>query len=190
VISSSKLPLVSRSIAPRRLVAVPTAAVVAAACALTLLGVGTAAAQDTIGVRAIGGNIFSATSSVMSSFPTFCVDLSNAHRDCELAATGSIKVSSATKSKYKLPSKTIATGGLVPCGEGDCVKMKSTKAVRTKLKGVTRLPVTITLSVSSPVQETMSKQVTLRSTNTANVVFQTTNLGGDEAAPGGRGGRG
>jgi hypothetical protein len=187
VICSSKLPPVSQSVAPRRLVAVLMTAVVAAAGALALPAAGTAAAQDTIGVRAIGGNIFSVKTSVMASFPTFCVNQSNARRDCTLAATGRIKVSSATKSKYKLPSTTIAKGGLVPCGDGECVKMKSTATVRTKLKGVKRLPVTITLAVSSPVQETMRKQVTLRSTNTANVIFQTSNLGGDEAVPGGRG---
>jgi hypothetical protein len=187
MITARNLPPVRRTSTARRLVVSLTGAGVGAACALALAGVGTATAQESIGVRAIGGNIFSVKSSVMSSFPTFCVDQSNARRDCELTATGSIKVSSATKRKYKLPSKTIATGGLVPCGDGECVKMKSTAKVRTKLDGVTSLPVTITLGVSSPVQETMSKKVTLRSRNTANVIFQTSNLGGDDAVPGGRG---
>ena len=60
-----------------------------------------------------------------------------------------------------------------------------TRAVRTKLKGVKHLAVTIVFAPSSPVAETMKKKVTLHSTATKRVVFQTTNIGGDATVPGG-----
>ncbi len=157
--------------------------------AMALLGAaGPAAAQETIGARGVGGNVFSVTKPVMWSLPMFCVDQSNAvRRDCTPAATGTLKVSAATKAKYELPSTTVAKGGSVPCGESDCLRMTSTATVRARLKGVTSLPVTITVSLTSPVQEIMRKSVTLRTKNTASVVFQTSNLGGDAGLPGGRG---
>jgi hypothetical protein len=161
--------------------------VAAVASAVALMSVGAASAQDTVGVRGVGITLFSTTSATMWNLPAFCVDQNNATRDCSLAATGNLKVSSATKRKHDLPSRTVAEGDLVPCGEAHCLKMKSSAKVRAKLKGVTSLPVTITFAVSSPVQEKMTKKVTLRTKNGSRVVFQTSNIGGDDAVPGGRG---
>jgi hypothetical protein len=152
-----------------------------------LSSAGTAGAQDGMGVRVVSNDAFSLTSSTLKSFVVFCVDQSNATRPCSLAATGSVRVSSALKRRYGLPSTTIAKGTLAPCGESECVKMLTTKAVRAKLKGVTRLPVTVRLPITSPVQETLSRPLTLLSRPTRRVVFQTANLGGDDAVPDGRG---
>lgn len=154
-----------------------------------LLGsVGTTTAQEAIGVRAVGGDVFSVGSPVMSSFVVSCVTASNDMPDCALAATGSLKVSAATAKRYGLTSATIAKGsGVEPCGEAQCLKMRSSKAVRARLKGVTRLPVTIVFSASSPTQESMKKQVSLRTKISKRVIFQTSNVGGEGTVPGGRG---
>lgn len=144
-----------------------------------------AVAQEGFGLRAIGGDIFSPSSTTFSSYVVQCLTTDAKVTDCATAATGSVMVDAATRKRYRLPSATVAKGtGVAPCGEANCLKMTSTKAVRARLKGVKALPVTITIAATRPVRETLKTKVTLRLKITDRVIFVTSNVAG------GSGGRG
>jgi hypothetical protein len=86
--------------------------------------------------------------------------------DQKVVASMTISVNSATKSKYKLTSAVIMKGStssddITPKGSGGVVwRVKSTRAVAKKLKGVSTLKgVTFKLRYTSPVTETVTKKV-------------------------------
>ena len=64
-------------------------------------------------MRAIGHDVLNLKSPVLTSFAAFCVTATNQAPDCHRQRPGQ----RANRTKYKLASKTIATGaGIVTCG--------------------------------------------------------------------------
>jgi hypothetical protein len=75
------------------------------------------------------------------------------------AAKMTMTVSAATRAKLGLKSAVVAQGSSKKCGEGVCLILEATKAVRAKFKAAKSVPVTYRLAATSPVQETVTKKV-------------------------------
>ena len=180
---------------------------------LTLVGAlaaaGSATAQDSSqpeAARTTTNNLFERANGVMriqgSPFAFTVKAGTNLGGSQDVVASMTVSVNAATKSKYGLTSAVImkgstATDDITPPQSGGVVwRVKSTRAVAKKLKGVKTLRgATYTLKYTSPVTETVTKKLDLYqhgTTSNSNVKLVRLSSSGDThqqpATDGGRGG--
>jgi hypothetical protein len=144
--------------------ALPT---VTALAVLAQAGPTAAQTGDPYAVRAVGSKGFVVQSPKVNNLSIFCVTpgqngLAPGQADCVLEASATMKVAAATQKKLKLSSATIAKGGAVAkCGEGQCLTLTASKAVRAAVKKAKRVAVTYKLTITSPITETVTQKVVM-----------------------------
>ncbi len=83
---------------------------------------------------------------------------------CDVDLTVKVSVSAATRAKYGLASATIIKATLKKTfgvSGSSLLRLASSQAVRNKLKSARSLPVTVTMTVRSPVVETVTEKFTI-----------------------------
>ena len=97
-----------------------------------------------------------------------------------LEGTGTVTMRASDRKKYKLPSATILSGKMGPCGEGArCIFFKLKPAVRRKLKAaaskgrldVDKLRLKLTLEMTVPFERTITRQLVGRTPGHRDVFF-------------------
>jgi hypothetical protein len=157
---------------------------------------GPAAAQsDAFAIRAIGITKLDTASTAVNTVAVACVTPgTNSFVDCVPKGSAVLKVGSATKRKLKLASTVIAKGPIIAkpaSGEGEDggrITAEASSAVRKKLKTLKTVQVTYRLTITSPIQEVITKKMTMTTTSSG-VKRLLLRSSGDDVSLGG-GGRG
>lgn len=141
--------------------------------ALVVAGSASAFDSSTPAARTFTSNLFERKDGVLrTGARAFTIEAGTNHFGVEgskapkVVASMTVSVSAAIKRRYKLTSAVIMKGNtmdndITPKGSGSTVwRVKSTKAVATKLKGVKRINgVTFTVKYTSPVTETVTRKL-------------------------------
>jgi hypothetical protein len=163
--------------------------------AIAVAQTGSAAAQsDAYAIRAIGITKLETTRTAVNTLAVACVTPgTNSFVDCVPKGSAVLKVDSATKRKLKLASAVIAKGPIVAKaagGEGEDggrVTAAASSAVRKKLKTLKTVTVTYTLTITGPIQEVITKKLSMTTTSSGVKRLLLRSSGDDVSLAGGRG---